>query len=479
MTDLQGNFDVTVVATDEGIREGHAWLEVKDYRGTLAVPLSPEDRERVDAARQALSEAREMQVNAISTLDAVLRSGGLRGERGPQGPPGADGAPGQRGERGPNGEPGPRGERGPQGPPGDGFSPANIITAFAANSTLSGKVYAAGADGMPHSTADPTAETHLVRKRWIDSVIAGLRFTISGIQATVTTLQQTVGGKLDAAEAQAALGDEKVVRRDSTSGVLVPDTPTRDNHAPSRRWVLGKLSEKAATAHTHTMDAITGLAGELQKKADLSHVHKVSEITNLTQILADLVQKTDPRLSNARPPTSHTHPTSQVTGLDQTLTSLRRDVDQKVSSTDSRLSDPRTPKAHTHSNLSDLSGIVTNNPNGSGVDKTKLVRTESDGHLAVGTPKTTSHAANKGYVDSHVDAELTAVFNASTWDVSKSGAANKFVRTRSDGKVFSYADPPTDFRELVPKKYVDEMVSGLFVEGSTSAADGKLHFIYE
>ncbi|OPZ65717.1 MAG: hypothetical protein BWY85_00377 [Firmicutes bacterium ADurb.Bin506] len=65
--------------------------------------------------------------------------------------------------------------------------------------------------------------------------------------------------------------------------------------------------------------------------------------------ISNLVEDTDPRLSDARTPTAHTHPQSDVTGLVS-------DLAAKVADTDPRLSDARTPLTHTHSlvGLSDV-----------------------------------------------------------------------------------------------------------------------------
>lgn len=57
--------------------------------------------------------------------------------------------------------------------------------------------------------------------------------------------------------------------------------------------------------------------------------------------ISNLVEDTDPRLSDARTPTAHTHPQSDVTGLVS-------DLAAKVADTDPRLSDARTPLTHTH-----------------------------------------------------------------------------------------------------------------------------------
>ena len=72
--------------------------------------------------------------------------------------------------------------------------------------------------------------------------------------------------------------------------------------------------------------------------------------------ISNLVENTDPRLSDARTPTAHTHPQSDVTGLVS-------DLAAKVADTDPRLSDARTPLAHTHA-----ATAVTSVPATTGLD---------------------------------------------------------------------------------------------------------------
>ena len=72
--------------------------------------------------------------------------------------------------------------------------------------------------------------------------------------------------------------------------------------------------------------------------------------------ISNLVEDTDPRLSDARTPTAHTHPQSDVTGLVS-------DLAAKVADTDPRLSDARTPLAHTHA-----ATAVTSVPATTGLD---------------------------------------------------------------------------------------------------------------
>lgn len=66
---------------------------------------------------------------------------------------------------------------------------------------------------------------------------------------------------------------------------------------------------------------------------------------------SNVPRNTDPRLSDARPPTTHTHPISGVTGLQAALNG-------KTDTTDPRLSDARPPTTHTHE-ITDVDGLKT------------------------------------------------------------------------------------------------------------------------
>lgn len=81
-----------------------------------------------------------------------------------------------------------------------------------------------------------------------------------------------------------------------------------------------------------------------------THTHSLGDVTGLQAALNGKTDTTDPRLSDARPPTSHQHPVSDVTGLQAAL-------DDKTDTTDPRLSDARPPTAHQHP-VSDVTGLA-------------------------------------------------------------------------------------------------------------------------
>ena len=138
---------------------------------------------------------------------------------------------------------------------------------------------------------------------------------------------------------------------------------------------------------------LTGVSGSLEGKADVNHDHVLADINDagsaaaadtadfatadqgtkadnaiqagsLASINADitdatLIDTTDPRLSDARTPTSHPHTLSEITdsgtaaGLD-VPTVGNAAASEVVKGNDSRLSDDRDPTAHIHT-LSDIS----------------------------------------------------------------------------------------------------------------------------
>ena len=142
---------------------------------------------------------------------------------------------------------------------------------------------------------------------------------------------------------------------------------------------------------------LTGVSGSLEGKADVNHDHVLADINDagsaaaadtadfatadqgtkadnaiqagsLASINADitdatLIDTTDPRLSDARTPTSHPHTLSEITdsgtaaGLD-VPTVGNAAASEVVKGNDSRLSDDRDPTAHIHT-LSDISDSGT------------------------------------------------------------------------------------------------------------------------
>lgn len=171
-------------------------------------------------------------------------------------------------------------------------------------------------------------------------------------------------GISDVTNLQSAL-DTKV----GTSDARLSDarSPLPHTHALSDVTGAENLATKvnvadAVTAHTNADDPHPQYAmdSDIANKVDtsdprlsdarnpLAHTHAISEVTNLQSELDGKVGTGDARLSDARTPKAHTHEIGDTTGLQSSL-------DGKVGMSDSRLSDARTPVAHTHA-LSDVTG---------------------------------------------------------------------------------------------------------------------------
>lgn len=88
------------------------------------------------------------------------------------------------------------------------------------------------------------------------------------------------------------------------------------------------------------------LAAALSSKANAMHSHAPADIAGTAVIT------TDPRLSDARTPTTHTHTLADVTDY------AAPDLSGYVTTTDPRLSDERDPTAHAHP-ISDVTGLQT------------------------------------------------------------------------------------------------------------------------
>ena len=95
-------------------------------------------------------------------------------------------------------------------------------------------------------------------------------------------------------------------------------------------------------------DPKTWADGELITAADLNRVEQA--VGTVDEQMGSKVDTTDPRLSDARPPTTHTHPITDVDGMQDALNG-------KTDTTDPRLSDARTPTTHTHA-LGDVTGLA-------------------------------------------------------------------------------------------------------------------------
>ena len=76
--------------------------------------------------------------------------------------------------------------------------------------------------------------------------------------------------------------------------------------------VQDEIDAKADEDHTHTIGDVVNLRDELDGKSNAGHTHGIDDVSGLSGALAEKVDDTDPRLSDARTPTEHTHPWSEV-----------------------------------------------------------------------------------------------------------------------------------------------------------------------
>ena len=139
-----------------------------------------------------------------------------------------------------------------------------------------------------------------------------------------------------------------------------PATFPPADHSHSWAQVTNKPTEFTPSTHTHAITEITNLQTELNGKASatdprfedartpVDHDHAIADVTGLQPAL-DSKSASDHSHSWAQvtgkpttfAPSSHNHTTAQVTGLDAALA-------DKVDDSDARLTDARTPTAHTH-----------------------------------------------------------------------------------------------------------------------------------
>lgn len=191
---------------------------------------------------------------------------------------------------------------------------------------------------------------------------------------------------------------------------------------------------------------LTGVSGSLEGKADIDHDHTLSDITDagsaaaantgdfataaqgvaadnsiqkgtLASVNADisdatLIDTTDPRLSDARTPTTHDHTLSDITdagtsaGLDVAVTG-DANASEVVKGNDSRLSDTRDPNAHSHVE-SDISNLGTDVVLKSQVDISAASWVVDEDNLGSNSDTVVpTQASVKAYVDNTVGSPLT------------------------------------------------------------------------
>lgn len=223
---------------------------------------------------------------------------GDTGDQGPQGIQGPQGEQGPKGDKGDTGAQGPKGDTGDPGPPGE--------------TGPKGDTGPQGEQGPKGDKGDPGEVTSAQLTAAVNDAIA---LIVDGSPTTLDTLN----------ELAQALGNDP-------------------NFAATIASQIGAKADK-----TTTITAGTGLTGG----GDLSDDRTLS--VEFGSAAGTACQGNDPRLSDARTPTSHTHAAGDINS--GTL-NIARIPTGSTSSTvcignDARLSDARTPTAHTH-NASDI-----------------------------------------------------------------------------------------------------------------------------
>lgn len=276
---------------------------------------------------------------------------------------------------------------------------------------------------------------------------------------------------------------------DAKVGISDPrlsDARTPTAHTHSWASLTSKPTSFPPEIHAHSITDVSGLQQALEDAANSgtggggdgspvswisvtgkpttfppeAHSHVIADTTGLQAALDAKASSTDPRLSDARTPTSHTHAWGDVTGKPTSFTpathahvigdttGLQAALDAKVSSTDPRLSDARTPTDHTHSwteitskptefppeehehVIADVSGLqaaldAAASDGGSGTALTPgSVQTEHIADGAVTDVKIpnfsigTSHIKAKNLIRPHLDTTLTDELDGLRTDVN-------------------------------------------------------------
>ena len=127
----------------------------------------------------------------------------------------------------------------------------NDPTSYIGNKDEAGRVVAIANDGFVHSDSDPTAGTHLVRKRYVDGKVntkADKSHTHDSRDINDTTGHL---GHTDKAGCVVAIANDGFVHSD--------EDPTAGTHIVRKSYVDTQVNTKADEYHNHTTDEITDL----------------------------------------------------------------------------------------------------------------------------------------------------------------------------------------------------------------------------
>lgn len=194
-------------------------------------------------------------------------------------------------------------------------------------------------------------------------------------------------------DASSLVVSDVVVRRDS-DGLFEVASPARGNNPTPRSYVDNALEGKANSSHSHVSADIsdqTNWVNSPDHPNKLVSTHSDGFLRGGTPVSNDhLVPKgyVDEEVGK-KANTNHTHAIAGVTGLQDAL-------DNKASS------------SHTHTS-SDISNATTS-VNGLTTNGGLVLKTSSDGQLAIQTSSVTAeqHATSKGYVDTALSGKANA-----------------------------------------------------------------------
>lgn len=374
------------------------------------------------------------------------------------------------------------------------YTKAGVDQKFASRSNMT---LVHGGGGTPDLTAFPDAKTGDVLERSGDGArwrvigntltpIEGRAVSVQGKTGAVTLTPSDIGAApsshthtknqiTDLNESTTATANS-LARRDS-AGRLVVANPSTSTHATTKSYVDAEIVEAkkwanltgvpttfAPSSHTHTIAQITDLT--LSQDATASTVAqrdsggRVSVSTPTTNDHATTKAYVDSQITSSKawanltgkpstyPPSSHTHPMSDVTGLPDLSTT----VDGLVTKTDN------TTTA--------IGGTAAAN---------KYLTTSSNGFITVETPTSSSHPANKSYVDSQIssaavnwsnltgkpttfppDSHTHTIAQITDLNVSQSATATTVAQRDSSGRLT--VATPSSSTHATTKAYVDAQI---------------------
>lgn len=374
------------------------------------------------------------------------------------------------------------------------YTKAGVDQKFASRSNMT---LVHGGGGTPDLTAFPDAKTGDVLERSGDGArwrvigntltpIEGRTVSVQGKTGAVTLTPSDIGAApashthtknqiTDLNESTTATANS-LARRDS-AGRLVVSNPSTSAHATTKSYVDSEIVEAKKWAN------LTGVPSTF---APSSHTHTLSQITDLTlsqdATASTVAQRDSGGRVSVSTPTGNAHATTKAY-VDSQITSSK----EWVNLTGKPSTYP--PSSHTHpmsdvTGLPDLSttvdGLVTKTNNtttaiGGTAAANKYLATSSNGFITVETPTSSSHPANKSYVDSQIsaaavnwsnltgkpttfppDAHTHTIAQITDLNVAEAATASTVVQRDSGGR--AAVGTPTTNAHATTKAYVDGQI---------------------